>query len=74
MENILNKFRKVSSFRFLNIVKKNGLEIKELSNNNWIQLKSWKGNFEEFNGPIFLYEKVNGQIKITAVGLFKKLT
>lgn len=74
MENILNQFRKVSSFRFLNIVKKNGLEIKELSNNNWIQLKSWKGNFEEFNWPIFLYEKVNGQIKITAVGLFKKLT
>lgn len=73
MDNILNKFRKVSSFQFLNIIKKNGLELKELSNNNWIQLKSWKGNFEGFNEPIFLYEKVNGQIKIAAVGLFKTI-
>lgn len=73
MQNILDQFQKVSCWKFLNLVTQNGLELKELVNNEWIPVKSWKGNFEEYNEPIFLYEKVNGQMKIAAVGLFKTI-
>lgn len=74
MQNILDQFQKVSCWKFLNLVTQNGLELKELVNNEWIPVTTWKGNFEEYNEPIFLHERHNGKMKVYAVGIFKKLT
>lgn len=71
MENILNQFQKISSWQFLKLVKENGLKLKEIKDNTWSELTTWKGNFEQYHKPIFLYDKINGKMGITAIGIFK---
>ena len=73
MQKILDQFQNISFWKFLQLIKNNGLELKELNNNKWKPLTTVKGNFEEYHKPIFLYEKTNGKMKITAVGLYKSL-
>lgn len=71
MENIINQFQKISSWQFKKIVEENGLKIKEINNNIWSELRTWKGNFEQYHKPILLYDKINGKMEVTAIGVFK---
>jgi len=73
MQKILDQFQKVTFWKFLQLTKQNGLEIKTWIQNEWKPLTEVKGNFEEFHKPIFLYEKTNGKMQIAAVGVYKKL-
>lgn len=71
MKNILNQFQKLSSWQFLKLVEDYGLKLKEINNNTWKELKTWNGNFEQFHKPVFLYDKINGKMEITAIGIYK---
>lgn len=71
IENILDQFQKLSCWQFLKLVKDNGLKLKELNGDKWRELKTWKGNFEQYHKPILLHDKINGKMKATAIGFYK---
>ena len=73
MENLINQFNEQRTAKNLQRIKNAGIQPKELINNEWKPLNSWRDGFKEFHEVLPLYDKINGIFTITGAGFYKKL-